>query len=71
MLDEAFAVFSRIDAGGTVANQHTAPTAKNHRRDLPSAARDLVTRISAQLESIDRQRHELERLLSDAEASAS
>src|SRR3954464_9182718 len=58
MLDEAFAVFSRIDAGGTVANQHTAPVAKNHARDLPSAARDLVASISAQLESINRHRHE-------------
>jgi hypothetical protein len=52
MLDEAFAVFSRIDEGGTVPNQHTAPPAKNGRANLQSAARDLAASISAQLDSI-------------------
>src|SRR5437764_4150362 len=63
MLDEAFAVYSRVDAGGTVGNQHTEPMAKNRPANLQSVARDLVASISDQLESISRQRHELERLL--------
>jgi hypothetical protein len=69
-LDEAFAVYARFDAGEIVGDNRTEPLAKNSSAILQSAARDLFASISAQMESIDRQRHEPERLLSDAEASA-
>jgi hypothetical protein len=70
MLDEAFAVYSRFDKA--VPKSDKAMQSGSHGAVvLQSAARDLLASISAQLESIDHQRRELDRLLDGAEVSAS
>ena len=56
--DEAFAEFSRIDAGQTSAA--TPPTTR-------SLSRDLMADIASQLEALDRQRRQLARLLEGVE----
>ena len=71
MLDEAFAVYSRIDAGTTSADQLSEPSALHRPKNAQLAARELVASISVQLAAIDRQRRQLEDLLDAAEVSAS
>src|SRR5690348_13332015 len=71
MLDEAFAVYSRVDAGETTRQSIEAESSADGREEFNSAARKLTASISAQLESLDRQRRELEQLLKAAESSAS
>jgi hypothetical protein len=71
MVDQAFAVYSRIDTGVARRKPIFDGAAKHGPKSLQSAARELVASISAQLESVDCQRRELERLLDGAEATAS
>jgi len=66
MLDEAFADYTRVDAG-TPANELSAiePTAT-----LQTTTRELIADISTQLATLDMQRRQLLQLLESVEASA-
>jgi hypothetical protein len=65
VLDEAFAEYSRIDAGTSTNNSAPAPRPTNWR-----AAPELIASISTQLKYLDSQRRQLRRLLESVETDA-
>ena len=66
LLDEAFAEYSRVDAG-TPTNESIATFAPTAWR---AATRELIADISTQVRSLDRQRRRLARLLNSIETDA-
>jgi len=66
VLDEAFAGFTRVDAG-------SAPIAdanKSAPQHLPSMTQALIANIATQLETLDTQRRQLARLLETVDTNA-
>jgi hypothetical protein len=68
VLDEAFAEYSRIDAGSAPSADATSdsPISNNWRL----VTRHLIADIETQLETLDRQRRQLARLLEGADIAA-
>ncbi len=66
VLDEAFADYSRVDAG-TPSNEVPATSIPNN---WQSVSRDLIADIAAQLETLDSQRRRLARLLEGVNTDA-
>jgi hypothetical protein len=68
ILDAAFADYSRIDAGlassdGATDSRASAAIDAARLKDWRSVTRDIVSDIAAQLDTLERQREELSRLL--------
>jgi hypothetical protein len=74
VLDEAFAEYSRIDAGSSPSanslSVNTAHATTNSDRfdsvNLPTTTRDLIADIASQLDALENQRRQLARLLDGA-----
>jgi hypothetical protein len=66
VLDEAFANYTRVDAGSSSIETPSAPIATNWRAET----RELIASISTQLKTLDGQRRQLARLLDRVEPNA-
>ena len=66
VLDEAFADYTRVDAGSPASESSTIESTAS----LQTTTRELIADISAQLVTLDTQRRQLVRLLESVETSA-
>jgi hypothetical protein len=66
VLDEAFADFTRVDAG----SPSNIATHKSVQQNWPSMTQALIANIATQLEALDSQRRQLARLLEGVDTGA-